>query len=212
MGKGRDYELDLLRDVRDVVDDRYVWATLPDYSGVAAGTFCDLAIIFGVDYHGHVHGAFIEVKKRKGEEGYRKTVMSGSSKGETGREELERLIDGCPNWGEPYVAIKFDHREIIVLHAKDLLYYLENGEEPAEYSREGANSSWDAEQNFHDARFTDSDSISMRKPALSYWESSTAGADDHRKILEQVGGDEISYDPPSADEFDIQASSEIAEA
>lgn len=189
MGKGRTFELDTRRDMKSAVDERFVWVTVPDYSGVAKGSSGDIAVIYGTHYHGHVHGDFIEMKKRTAEEGHRCNVMSGSAKDECGLDELERLIDGCPNWGEPYVAIKFNNREIIVIHAQDLHDYLMDEELDTFNSAQ-------AERNFHDARLTDAGSISMRKPALSYWESSTAGQDDHLKILEQTGGDQLSFDEP----------------
>lgn len=194
MGKGRKYELEIKNSINEAIDQRFVWATNPDYSGVSKGTTCDLAVIHGTNYHNHTHGNFIELKKRRAKEGYRCTVMEGSSDDETGLEELERLIDGCPNWGEPYVVIKFNNREIIVIHAKDLHHYLLNDEVAEKWTGDAPSTTWRAETKMHDARLTDEDSISMRKPALSYWESTTSGQQDHLKLLDQIGGDEISYD------------------
>ncbi|WP_226041154.1 hypothetical protein [Natrinema sp. DC36] len=182
--KGRTFELDTVHDIVVDTDQRFVHAAVPDHSGNARDTYYDLEVIWPQDYHGHCHGAFIELKKRSGDEGKRVSVMSGGNDDETGKEELERLIEGTPNWGDAYVCIKFDHREIIVLHAEYLLKRLEG-------DVGGFDDAWStitkAEEKTHGARLTPSDSISMVKPCLSYWESSTAGLDDHRKILYETG-------------------------
>lgn len=184
MGKGRTYELDIKRDAHADVDTDFVHVALGDYSGVAADTYYDLEIVYP-NGHAEICGAFTELKKRSGDEGKRVTIMDGSSSGESGLDELERLIEGTPNWGDPYLVVKFDHREVIVLHAEYLHKVLT--EDDVDCFDDVHPTYKGAEEGTHGARLTPSDNISMVKPELSYWPSSNAGVDDHRKILLEVG-------------------------
>jgi hypothetical protein len=183
MGKGRTYELDMVRNINAVCDPRWVHAAVPDHSGNAADTFYDLEVSYSLGYDGHAMH-MIELKKRTGDEGKRTIVMSGGNDGETGLEELRRLIDGCTNWQTPWVHIKFDHREAIVLHAEDLHVAL-TGDTWRTYGDLSLNRNgtptWLANIG---PRLTDADSISMRKPELDWWPSSHSGRDDHIKLLE----------------------------
>lgn len=192
MGKGREYELDMVRWINDVVDPRWVHCATPDRSGNAADTFYDLEVSYSLGYDGHAMH-MVELKKRSGEEGKRETVMSGGHDGESGLEELRRLIDGCTNWQDPWVVVKFDRREAVVTHAEDLHFALcgdtwrSYGEEAYGDSPVGPGPRWQDEEpewsKVTGPRLTPSDNISMIKPTLSVWPSSSKGEDDHIKLL-----------------------------
>lgn len=179
--KGRTYELDMVREINAATDPRWVHAAVPDHSGNAADTYYDLEVMYYAQRE-WFQANLVELKKRTADEGYRCIVMSGGNDGETGLEELQRLIDNCPNWGDPWVAIKFDHRELIVLHGEDLHEGL-TGDTRRGY---GEWISVDPPEWFDhlSPRLTSSDSISMVKPELEWWDSSTAGEDDHLKLLQ----------------------------
>lgn len=170
MGKGKQYELDIKNEIMENTSEEVV-ALRPDYSGNSLYSVADV-IVMWEDYYGNdLRAAFVEMKKRSGPEGHRQRVMSGSSKGESGLEELEGLIEGTPPWGKPWVMVKFDHREAIFTRADDL---------HAAAKDEG-------NDKFHGAQLTPANSISMRKPTLDEWQSSTSGRDDYRKLLDVIG-------------------------
>lgn len=174
-GKGKRFELKLKNDINDHTD-KYVKAHRPDYSGSSKGEVADLMIVWQPKNNvTKVHGSlgcvtYLEVKKRQAEEGKRCTVMSGSAKGQNGIEELRELVEESPPWSQPWVAIKFNQRELIMIPAADLIYDLVNDH-----------------QQYHGARLTPSGNISMIKPTLDEWPSSTAGLDDYAKILSAIG-------------------------
>lgn len=174
MGKGHDYELSLKNTIIEQTNE-HVTAMRPDYSGNSKHAVADIRVTadkgarFG---DGNVEDYYIEVKKRQGTEGYRTTVMEGSSQGdENGLGELWRLVEDAPPWADTRFAVKFDHREMAVFDAKQLVYYLEDPE--VEYEK--------AER--HGLRLTPADNISMVKPELADWPSSTAGEADYAKLL-----------------------------
>lgn len=185
MGKGKDYELEMVKQCHQITDEA-VWATRPDFSGNSKYAFADIALVYP-NNEGHCHGSFVELKKRSAEEGKRSIIMSGSSKGQSGLEELEELIEMTPEWGDPIVAIKFDHRELIVCDAVHLHSAIINPDSAVE---------------IHGARLTPSDSISMVKPTLEAWESSTAGKDDHVKLLEYTAVPDQYWKPVVKNEID----------
>lgn len=191
MGKGRTYELTMLRRIIACTDPRWVHAATLDYSGNASDSFADLEVSYSMGYDGHAHH-MIELKKRSGEEGKRKTVMQGGTPEESGLDELRRLIDGCTNWQDPWVHIKFDNREPIVLHAEDLHYYL-TGDTWRSYGDYCWDDRWkgDGPPVWLDQlapRLTPSDNISMVKPELAFWPSTQAGEPDHIKLLRCLRG------------------------
>lgn len=184
MGKGKDYELEQKNKIMEETSEEVI-AIRPDYSGNSLYSVADVIVLWEDYYGDQLRAAFVELKKRSGPEGQRQRVMSGSSKGESGLDELDGLIEGTPIWGQPWVAVKFDHRELIVANAVDLRAAIHtDGQETA----------------FHGARLTPADSISMVKPTLDDWNSSTAGEDDHIKLLDTLGVPEQYW---SNTQFDI---------
>lgn len=190
MGKGKRYELDTKNEVMANTTDEVI-ALRPDYSGNSLHSISDVSIIWPDYADSIIHGAFIEMKKRSGEAGYRTTVMDGSSKGESGLEELQHLVENTPPWGTPWIVVKFDNREVAVFNAEELLKKVEAMSEDTDNPA------------FFGARLTPAGSISMVKPTLDDWNSSTAGRDDHIKILDTVGvhnfyldeGEDIDFSP-----------------
>lgn len=193
MGKGKDYELDIKNAIMENTTEEVV-ALRPDFSGNSRFSVADVIILWPDPLLDYINGAFVELKKRSGQAGYRLRIMEGSSKGENGLDELNGLIDGTPPWGKPWVMVKFDHREAIVTRADDLRAAAED----------------EGNDKFHGVRLTPADSISMRKPELDDWNSSTAGREDYRKLLDVVGvPDEFIH----STEFDIDVeTSQEAEA
>jgi hypothetical protein len=174
MSKGHDYELDLKNAVIEDTTE-FVTAMRPDYSGNSKHSVADIRVTVdkGVRFgDGTVEDYYVEAKKRQGEAGYRRVVMSGSSQGdENGLGELWRLVNESPPWAETRLMVKFDHREAITLDAKKLAMYLEDPE--IEYEK--------AER--HEVALTPANNISMVKPELDDWSSATAGMPDHLKLL-----------------------------
>ena len=175
MGKGKTYELDQKNAVMGMTADEVV-ALRPDFSGNSRYSVADVIVLWpGED--DTIRGAFIEMKKRTAESGKRKIVMAGSSDGQNGVGELEELVENTPPWGDAYVVVKFDHRETIVLDAELLLEQL----------REDTSDDYYTDATDHDVRQTRGGNISMRKPTLDDWQSSTSGEDDHIKLLKEIG-------------------------
>ena len=195
MGKGKRFELDIKNSVNE---DTHEWvkAHRPDFSGNSVGEVADVMVVWEAQRYGDAprHVAYVELKKRSGvEEGNRKVVMSGSSDGQSGVDELEELISESPSWTDTYVGVKFPNRELIVIDAEVLLHWLRREEE-----------GWgqdvlahDSEFNHFDddyqlceqvgARLTRGHNISMVKPELDWWPSSQSGEDDHIKLLHGIG-------------------------
>jgi len=178
MGKGKRYEMEL---VNGLCERDGVWAGRPDYSGNSKHAVADIVAL--VDDDGDTTGAFIEVKKRQAESGKRTTVCSGSADEQSGLEELRELIAGTPDWAAAYFAVKFDHRELVVIPAKWLCAALR-----ADKHYSSPNKAYDTSNvmNFHSARLTPAENVSMVKPTLDEWESSTSGVSDVQKIANEI--------------------------
>jgi len=184
MGKGRRYELNTKNRINESTDSS-VKAHRPDFSGNSKGEVADVMVVWQDDRYGDQspcghperHVAYLELKNKDGvSSGSRKVMMDGSSKGQSGREELVELLDGSPPWSDQYVVFNFQNRAPITLQARRLLHFLD-GE--CEYA--------DAEQ--HDIRLTRGNNISVRKPELEYWDSARAADPNHVEILRGIGLD-----------------------
>jgi len=146
MGSGRNFELSLKNNIIENTNET-VDAFRPDFSGNSKHTVADVVV---VHESGHkLHPIYIEAKKRQAKKGNRATVMAGSSKGQSGIEELWELIEGVPEWGEATVLVKFDHKEAILITADGLLEVLNH----SSMNPLGAT----------EPRLTDGGNISMRK-------------------------------------------------
>lgn len=197
MGKGHDYELTLKNATIEGTNE-HVTAMRPDYSGNSKHSVADIRVTvdkrvrFG---DGEVEDYYIEAKKRQGNEGYRTTIMEGSSQGdENGLGELWRLVEEAPPWAETKVMVKFDHREAAIFDARQLAMYLEDcaDSQSASAHSGSADTSREPEVEYeaaerHGVRMTPADNISMVKPELDNWASSTAGLPDHVKLLHACG-------------------------
>jgi len=184
MGKGRSWELKIYNKISENTDGE-VHAAISDYSGVAAASFCDVEVYHWSDEIDGIVGAFCELKKRKGKAGNRTIVMSGSSTDETGLEELKRLIDGTPSWGTAYVIINWTNRRPVIIEARVLYDALVNDDDVWETS---------AGPPYFDARLTNKDSISMRKPTLDKWHSAASSDEDWKVIADGIGVDTRFFD------------------
>jgi len=148
MGKGRDYEHTLVNEINDVTDGSVV-ATTVGYSGNDKYSFADILVCTPDDTF------FIEVKKRSCESEKRTTVFGGSSSGDSGLDELTKVIEYTPDWAESYVFIKFTRRKLYISLADRLLEV----------------------DNCFKSRLTSGRNISMQKPSLDVWESASASSD-----------------------------------
>jgi hypothetical protein len=179
---GRKYEHKITNEL-DERTPKEVYTTTVGYSGNASGDGSDMLVT--IDPHiqtRHDEGQYnLELKKRQGEGGKRTIVFGGSSNGESGLNEIERLVETTPHWSTPVLAIKFDHRKLIVLDARELLKAL--GEWDAPRSIEHVEYIMEATQ----PRLTPSDSVSMVKPSLDDWESSQAAESDIVVVAEKLG-------------------------
>jgi len=179
MGKGKRYELNLKNNINENTEE-WVKAHRPDFSGNSTGEVADVMVVWPQ------HVAYIEAKKRSGvDEGNRKVVISGSSDGQSGLEELQELRSESPSWTDQYVVVKFPNREAIVLDAKQLEHWLRRDEEGYGGSVDDVPEAW-----LHGARLTPSNNISMVKPTLEGWPSATAGMDDWKKVATTIGLEE----------------------
>jgi len=173
MGKGKRFELSIKNEINDNTD-RAVKAHRPDFSGSSAGEVADVMVVWE---NGCMLGeptrevAYIEVKKRGNvAEGNRTTVLAGSSQDQNGVEEIKELISESPYWTTQWVAVKFPHRELAVFNATELLNSL-NGM---------------GEVSLLDERLTPSNNVSMRKPTLDGWNSSSSGDADYVTLLKEI--------------------------
>lgn len=197
-GKGKRFELDTKNAInRDTHD--WVKAHRPDYSGSSVGEVADIMVVWQAERfdpqhpcgHAERHVVYGELKKRSGvDEGNRKVVMSGSSNGQSGLEELAELVDESPPWSGTYVGIKFQNRELIVIDACVLLHWLQRDKEG--WGMEFIDRSVEQCKQ-HGARLTPSDNISMIKPELDDWPSSQSGLDDHIKFARSIGLDDYDF-------------------
>jgi hypothetical protein len=200
MSKGRTFELDTVREITAATDSDHVWSSALDYSGGAADSDADIEVLYHksrdvVEFH------LLELKKRQGKGGNRVIVMEGGGGDETGREELTRLVDAGPSWARSWLAIKFDHRALVVVpatwvyeqvvDAPDELPtdYRKRNEVPSEAAQRYVRRTsgpyyWEPTDEIERLapRLTDADSLSMVKPSLEWWDSSTAG-DSNVEIL-----------------------------
>jgi hypothetical protein len=178
MGKGRNYEHYLTNEL-DAVTPGEVWTATVGWSGNADRDNCDIVVLVDpkLTTRHEPYQYNIEAKKRSGKAGNLVTVFDGSATDETGIEELRRLVEGAPDWADPVVAIKFDHRGLIVLDARWLLWELgeQNGHAPPEAVK------------MHDVRVTESGRIRMRKPELEDHPSATAAPSDGVVLAEKIG-------------------------
>lgn len=205
MGKGKRFELNTKKEI-NANTKPYVKAHRPDFSGSSVGEAADVMVVWQANRYddqmpcGHPerHVAYAELKKRQGTEGNRTTVMSGSSEKENGEmesglEELQELRKELPPWSRRLVAVKFPHRELIVLDADALEHHLRADEEgwgPEHYQGDEA---WLMGADTHGARLTPSNNISMVMPELEWWNSSTAGQDDWKKLALAMGLEEYDF-------------------
>lgn len=189
MGKGRTFELDVVREINETVDQDRVFAATLDYSGVASDSDADVQIVWpsGRDYWSM---ALIELKKRSGESGKRFSThpMEGSTPDQNGLTELRRLANTGPTWADRWLGLKPDHREMVVFDAEWLLWHVtgEEGRRPT-CAAEPHDEALEAFQ----PRLTPAGHISMRKPTLGEWSSATAGKSDVEKILDAIDLDAL---------------------
>lgn len=164
----------------DDVTPSEVWVGTLGYSGNSASGDCDFVITVSPKLATKTEASQYngEAKKVQAESGKRTTVFSGSSGDESGMEEVKRLVESTPSFVTPILAIKFDHRKLVVLDARHLVYELSDGEcgilPPDSVC-------------LHDARLTPSENISMRKPELSQWKSATAADSDPVVLARKLG-------------------------
>ena len=146
MGAGKRFELSLKNNICANTTDN-VDALRPDFSGSSNHTVADVVVLYENDWG--LTAAYIELKKRQAKKGNRATVMAGSSKGDSGMDELRALVDGTPPWASPAVGVKFNRKQLIVLEAENLLYAMGND---LQFDQHGL-----------EARTTKAGNISMRK-------------------------------------------------
>jgi len=170
-GKGKTYELDKVKECHEATSQE-VWATRPDFSGSSKYAFADVALVYPLTPDNAIAGDFFELKKRSVDTGKRTNVMSGSSKGQSGMQELAELVNMTPAWGTPKVGVKFPNRQLMVFNAADLLERLQ--ERGTLTEEVGA------------PKKTRGDNISMYKPTLDEWESATAGSPDVELLTADV--------------------------
>jgi len=174
---GRRFEHELVNGL-DKITPNEVWVTTAGYSGSAVADACDLVITLDpkLKVRGDPNQVNIEAKKRQGKSGNRVSVFSGSETDETGLEEVQRLVDGTPDWSDSIVAIKFDRRKLVVLDARWILSALDECDTPVPSGVK-----------LHEPRLTPSDNISMVKPSLDDWASATAADSDEVVLAHRLG-------------------------
>jgi hypothetical protein len=199
--KGKRFELDTKNDI-NANTKPWVKAHRPDFSGNSKGEVADIMVVWQAERYspqrpcGHPerHVAYGELKKTANvDEGNRYTVLEGSSKDQNGLEELRELRAGSPDWAKCVVGVKFPNRELIVLDAAALEHWVRREEEG--WGEQYADAPvWPLEYEGHGARLTPGNNISMKKPELDWWPSSTAGKDDWEKFCLEVGLEEYDFD------------------
>jgi len=175
---GRRHEHDLNNSLNEVTTND-VWSTTSGYSGNAESDNCDLIVTVSPKYQTRQEKRQINIEAKKitsGKAGNRTILFSGSSGGETGVEELYRLIESTPDWGQPVVTVKFSRRKLVVIDARGLHAAVSPNEfHPSERVE------------MLEPRATDSGSISVVKPELDYWESSSAAPRDSVVLAQALG-------------------------
>jgi hypothetical protein len=203
MGKGKRFELDTKNALNDNTQS-WVKAHRPDFSGSSAGEVADIMVVWQADRYspqrpsGHPerHVAYGELKKRDGDEGYRSTVMSGSSQDQSGLEELHELNYEPPAWTKKVLGIKFPRREMVVLDSAVVEHFLRQDEEgwgldllPDE---DVISDTWEACKQ-HGIRTTPSDNISMVMPEKDDWPTQSAGMEPWEKLAWGIGLEEYDF-------------------
>jgi len=168
MGAGRRFELDTKNSIMEHTADSVV-ALAPDYSSNSLYSVADIAVFYENDYG--LTGTFLELKKRQATKGNRATVLSGSSVGQNGVDELQSLVDGTPPWANAAVVVKFNRKQAVVVEADQLLYAMENDMVMDDHGLE--------------ARPTKSKNISMRKAGRI--PSQQSGKEPWRAICDGIG-------------------------
>lgn len=183
MGKGRSYEHELVNSLDEVTPPE-VWLTSAGYSGNSKADDCDIVVTIdpGFTTRGETWQYNIEAKKRQGESGKRISgAFTGSSKDETGVEEMQRLIESTPSWADPIIALKMDHRKLVVLDARWILDAVDVIDYPVPAL---------VEEGIIDTlapRTTPSDSISVVKPETDELDSAQVAPTDAEVLAEALG-------------------------
>jgi len=179
---GRRYEHTLVNDLDDVTTDA-VWVTSAGYSGNSSADDCDIVVTVDSDQRpsGSPSQINIEGKKRQGEAGKRiSNAIGGSSDGETGVEELERLVAGTPVWAEAKIALKISRRKLFVITAETLL------DAVCENRDAYLNHRHQTMFEVLEPRLTPSRSISLIKPETGVWPSATAASGDGVVLADEL--------------------------
>jgi len=191
---GRRYEHSLAHSLNENTWDD-VWVTTCGWSGNSAIDGCDIVVTVSPKLAtSHEKLQYnIEAKKRQGDSGKRTIVFSGSAGKETGVQEVERLIKGTPDWGQPLIALKWDHRQLYVCDGRSLLAFcegyenesLDEQEQTIIQAKEATSDNLQALQNM-EPRITPSGSISLVKPDCDRWPSATSGVKDGVYLAEEM--------------------------
>lgn len=175
---GRRHEHDLNNSLNNVTTND-VWCTSAGYSGNSASDNCDLVVSLSPQYATTTEQTQFNIECKRitsGKAGNRSMLFQGSSGGETGVDELWRLIETTPDWGQPVVTVKFSRRKLVVVDARGL------------HAAVGPNEFAPSERvEMLEPRATDSGSISIVKPELDYWESSSAAPRDSVVLAQSLG-------------------------
>lgn len=192
--KGKRFELDTKKAINRNTNP-WVKAHRPDFSGSSVGEVADIMVVWQANRYddqrpsGHPerHVAYGELKKRSGKEGNRSTIMSGSSDGQSGLEELQELKREAPSWTKRVIGVKFPHREMVVLDAAVVEHWLRREEEGwgQEWYEGNPKDLHVCER--HGLRLTPSDNISMVMPEKDDWPTQSAGLDPWEKFARSVG-------------------------
>jgi hypothetical protein len=201
MGKGKRYELAIKNAINEDTR-RCVKAHRPDFSGSSAGEVADVMVVWESraspkqsqntsssdevwqndrmspqrpSGHPERDVAYLELKKRDASKrGNRATVMSGSSDGDSGLDELQSLLAQTPSWTSRYVVFKFPNTEPLIYEARNFEQYLLDGD-------------YDDDIEYFGARLTPSNNVSIRKPLLSEARSASAADADHIEVCRAIG-------------------------
>lgn len=207
MGKGKQFELDTKKAINANTGE-HVKAHRPDFSGNSAGEVADVMVVWQANRYedqrpsGHPERfvAYAELKKRSGSEGNRSTVMSGSSSGQSGLDELRELIYGSPPWSKTVVGFKFPRREMVVLDAEVVEHWLRREQEGwgqdwlvNDSERTDVVSDDYAECERHGLRLTPSDNISMVMPEKDSWPTQSKGLAPWKKLSLSIGLEEYDF-------------------
>jgi len=180
--KGKRYELAIKNAINEDTR-RCVKAHRPDFSGSSAGEVADVMVVWQNNRmspqrpsgHPERNVAYLELKKRDASKrGNRATVMSGSSDGDNGFDELQSLLSETPSWTSRYVVFKFPNTEPLIYEARNFRQYLTDGD-------------YDDDIEYFGARLTPSNNVSIRKPLLSEARSASVADADHIEVCRAIG-------------------------